>query len=401
MKKIVLLALASLAIGSASAQEVTYVEDCSQGLLMNRAKDNWFITAQGGTNILFGKNDIHADLKNRWGANAGLFVGKWVTPVFGFRMGGSWLMAKGACPKGSIYQKMNDGSIDGKYYPEKFMSIGPEFDVMINLTNWWCGYKPNRVYNAVLHGGAGGYWNLARRYNHFTSGYKTEGDLMWVNSHNTCLFANAGIMNNFALSKRFNLFIDVQYNLIDFRRMESDLAISAGFTVNLGKTDWNCPVTAVCPTWKYTDAEGDALVARLANADNKISDLQKQLDDCLKRPVKQASAQNCEGLCTVYYPINKSNISARDRNVLRSVANVMKENPNKKYVLTGWADNYTGTEEINARLRNARVNGVKAYLESCGVNPSQLDARTDANNLTDFGIKSAPLDRAVTIKEAE
>ena len=85
MKKIVLLALASLAIGTASAQEVTYVEDCSQGLLMNRAKDNWFITAQGGTNIQFGHNDIKADLKNRWGANAALYVGKWVTPQFGFR----------------------------------------------------------------------------------------------------------------------------------------------------------------------------------------------------------------------------------------------------------------------------------------------------------------------------
>ena len=225
---------------------------------------------------------------------------------------------------------------------------------------------------------------------------------MWVNAHNTFLFANVGIMNNFALSKRFNLFVDVQYTIMDISRaMESNLAISAGFTVNLGKTDWNCPVTAVCPTWKYTDAEGDALVARLANADNKISDLQKQLDDCLKRPVKQAPAQNCEGLCTVYYPINKSNITARDKNVLRSVANVMQENPNKKYILTGSADNYTGNEEINTRLRNARVNGVKAYLESCGVNPDQLDARIDANNLTDFGIKSAPLDRAVTIKEAE
>ena len=311
-------------------------------------------------------------------------------------------MSKGACPKGALYQKMNDGSIDGKYYPEKFMGIGPEFDVLINLTNWWCGYKPNRVYNAVLHGGAGAYWTQARRYNHHSDGYKTEGDLMWVNAHNTFLFANVGIMNNFALSKRFNLFVDVQYTIMDISRaMESNLAISAGFTVNLGKTDWNCPVTAVCPTWKYTDAEGDALVARLANADNKISDLQKQLDDCLKRPVKQAPAQNCEGLCTVYYPINKSNITARDKNVLRSVANVMQENPNKKYILTGWADNYTGNEEINTRLRNARVNGVKAYLESCGVNPDQLDARIDANNLTDFGIKSAPLDRAVTIKEAE
>ena len=66
-EKIVLLALASLAIGTASAQEVTYVEDCSQGLLMNRAKDNWFITAQGGTNIQFGHNDIKADLKEPLG----------------------------------------------------------------------------------------------------------------------------------------------------------------------------------------------------------------------------------------------------------------------------------------------------------------------------------------------
>lgn len=400
MKKIVLFALASLAFGAASAQEVTYVEDCSQGLLMNRAKDNWFLTAQGGTNILFGKNDIHADLKNRWGANAALYVGKWVTPTFGFRFGANWIMSKGACYPGAMYQKMNDGSIDGKFYPEKFMGIGPEFDVLINLTNWWCGYKPGRVYNATLHGGAGAYWTQARRYNHDFAEYKTDGDLMWVNAHNTVMFANIGLMNSFSLSKHFELFVDVQYNLIDFSRMNSDLAISAGFTVNFGKSEWNCPVTAVCPTWKYTDAEGDALVARLANADNKIADLQKQLDDCLKRPVKQAPVQSCEGLCTVYYPINQSTISAREKNVLRSVANVMQENPNKKYVLTGWADNYTGNDEINTRLRNARVNGVKAFLVSCGVNESQLDARIDANNLTDFGIKSAPLDRAVTIKEA-
>ena len=37
----------------------------------------------------------------------------------------------------------------------------------------------------------------------------------------------------------------------------------------------------------------------------------------------------------------------------------------------------------------------------CGVDESQLDARIDANNLTDFGIKGAPLDRAVTIKLAD
>ncbi len=79
----------------------------------------------------------------------------------------------------------------------------------------------------------------------------------------------------------------------------------------------------------------------------------------------------------------------------------MMENPSQKYILTGWADNYTGNDEINTRLRNQRVNGVKEYLVKCGVSESQLDARIDASNLTDFGIKGAPLDRAVTIKLAD
>lgn len=404
MKKIVLFALAAFAMGSASAQEVTYVEDCSQGILLNKNKDNWFITAEGGSNILFGKNDIKADLKNRFGANAALYVGKWVTPTFGFRFGANWIMTKGACHPGYMYQKQNAGSIDGYWCPQKWMGLGPEFDVLVNLTNWWCGYKPNRVYNATLHGGVGAYWTWAREFQHPEQVYSGnvefyDADMMWKNPHNTFLFANLGVMNSFRVSKRVELFLDVQYNLLDLPRMDSDLQLTAGLTVNLGKTDWNCPVTAVCPTWKYTDAEGDALVARLANADNKIADLQKQLDDCLRRPARQVV--DCEGLCTVYYPINQYTISNREKNILRSVANVMKENPNKKYVLTGWADNYTGNDEINTRLRNQRVNGVKAFLIANGVNADQLEATIDNNNLTDFGIKSAPLDRAVTIREAK
>ena len=149
MNKFGLLAIAAVAIAAstASAQEVTYVEDCSQGILLNRAKDNWFITAQGGANILFSHKDVHAKFQNRIGPQANLFVGKWGTPNFGFRFGASWIMPKGATTADGFFRKMNVGPIEGgsKYYDEKFMGLGPEFDVLINLTNWWCGYKPNRV----------------------------------------------------------------------------------------------------------------------------------------------------------------------------------------------------------------------------------------------------------------
>lgn len=274
------------------------------------------------------------------------------------------------------------------------MGIGPEFDVMINLTNWWCGYRPGRVYNAVVHGGAGAYWTLHQDYK--------GTDLKWRNCHNTILFATVGWQNNFSVSKHVDLFLDLQYQLIDVNHADCNVAAQIGFTYKFNKTDWNCPVTAVCPTWKYTDAEGDALVARLANAENRVKDLQRQLDECLNRPKeKKTVVTDCEGLATVYYPIGVSTLSSREKTILSSVAAVMKENTDQKYILTGWADNYTGNDNINTRLRNERVNGVKNYLVACGVNPDQIDATIDNNNLTDLGEKAAPLDRAVTIREAK
>lgn len=403
MKKSVLLALAALAVsGTAIAQEVVYEPDCSQGLLINANKSNWFITAQGGANMLFGKYDISAPIKDRIGGSAALYFGKWVTPTFGFRFGANWMISRGATNGEGDFTKYAPfaeprASYDGRY-EERFMSVGPEFDVLINLTNWACGYKPNRVYNLVLHGGAGAYWNFGRNYGNEP---KAADNLKWRNADTTVLFANLGLQNNFRLSSVVDLFIDVQYTMIDFSALNHSVGLFAGLTFNLGKSTWDCPVTAICPTWKYTDAEGDALVAKLNAADRKIADLQQQLDACLKRPTAAAKVECDAPLATVYYPINQYGLSSREKTILKSVAAVMNENTDKKYVLTGWADNYTGTDEINARLREQRVNGVKNFLVNCGVNADQLDVKTNDRNLTDYGVKSAPLDRAVTIVLAD
>lgn len=405
MKKIVLLALASMALCGASnavAQEVTYVEDCSQGYLMNRNADNWFITAEGGANVLVGKHDVKTDkFGNRIGANAGLYVGKWVSPNFGFRFGGTWAMPKGATTANGTFRKKNDGPFENGFYPEKFMGIGAEFDVLVNLTNWWCGYRPGRVYNAVAHGGAGARWNLRRAY-------KGE-NLEWRASHDDVMFFNIGLQNNFRVAKHLDIFVDLQAEVIDFNSASLLPSLNAGLTYHFGKTDWNCPVTAVCPTWKYTDAEGDKLVADLGAANNEIARLSKKLKQCENYEGEYAGRDrgtrvynDCDRLATVYYPINQSGLSAREKNILRSVAQVMNADTDKKYVLTGWADNFTGNDEINDRLREARVNGVKNFLVSCGVNADQIEAGINKGNLEEaFGENGAPLDRAVTIQLAK
>lgn len=376
----------------AAAQEVTYVEDCQQGLLLNRNRDNWFITARGGANFSMGKYDMKAPFKDRIGSTASIYAGKWLTPTFGLRFGFNMTESKGATYLGGPYQDDAHGPFDNGYYPKKYYAWGIEVDGLINMTNWICGYRPGRVYNLVLHGGAGSMWALKHKE-------KSEGNYDWnYNWHNRVFYINLGLQNNFSLGKGWDVFVDLEGQINDWPRVDYLVNLTAGITYNFKKREWNCPVTAVCPTWKYTDAEGDALTAQLGAAEDKIADLQNQLDNCRKRPTTQVAA-DCDGLATVYYPINVSTLGKREQSILTAVAQVMKDHPDTRYQLTGWADNYTGNETINTRLRHGRVDGVKKFLVGCGVNADQLETGIDNANLTNFGPRSASLDRAVTIKE--
>ena len=396
MKRLILstVVLASMA-GTipASAQEITYVEDCAQGILLNPNKDNWFITARGGANFSLGPNDSKAPFKDRIGSTASIFAGKWLTPTFGLRFGASMSEVRGATSATGFYVDQAHGQFDNGFYHKKYYAWGVEVDGLINMTNWIMGYKKGRVYNAVVHGGVGSMWALR----HEADG---KGGFDWsYKRHNRVFYVNLGLQNNFNLGKGFEAFIDIEGQANDWARVDYLVNLTAGITYNFPKREWDCPITAVCPTRKYTDAEGDALQAQLADADNRIAQLQNELDNCRKRPVANTTMSDCDGLATIYYPINVSALSKSDKSVLTAIAQVMKSNPETRYQLTGWADNYTGNENINTRLRHARVDGVKAFLIGCGVNPSQLESDINNSELTQFGARAASLDRAVTIKE--
>ena len=75
----------------------------------------------------------------------------------------------------------------------------------------------------------------------------------------------------------------------------------------------------------------------------------------------------------------------------------MKADTSVKYDVCGWADNYTGTEAINNRLRQNRANNVKNILVKNGVNASQLDVTTNPGDKFS-GKENVYLDRCVTIQ---
>ena len=399
MKKIALIAaLCAMMVPSLNAQEVTYVEDPAQGYLLNNFKDNWFIQAEAGAGVLMSPNDKKVDsFGDRIGYSFQLSVGKWFSPVVGIRGGADAYLGKGAAlGLTNDIGVRPDLDIAGDLYGQKVWQFGPTFDVLVNLTNWWMGYKPGRVYNGIFYVGAAVNFTCAKDLEN------NDWSFEYADSHN--LSIRTGLLNKFAVSKRVDILLDLRCDLVQehfdtekTRNLYATALLGLGY--NFGKTEWKAPVTAVCPTWKYTDAEGDALAARLQAAEAKIADLEKQLRDCLNRKPEVIEKDDAP-LATIYYPIGKSTITGVNTKIVNAVAEVMKQS-DKNYVLTGWADNYTGTDKINAKLRKDRVNGVKKALVRKGVAADRLDAQINDGNLTNFGAKCASLDRAVTINEAK
>ena len=401
MKKATLLAFAFAMFAGAQsivaqepAENVQYVSDPSQGVLLNRMQDNWFITAEGGANIYFSHKSIHRDLSDRFSPAASIYAGKWFTPVFGARAGVTWMQLKGlADGPGYIGTLKYDYRPDG-FYKQRTQEIGPVFDLMVNLTNWWCGYKPNRVYNASVYVGAGALWTISHQ------------DGSWKNAHNILLTLRAGLINTFNVSKQVALSLDIRWTGIDglqnvsarnWNEKYSDLSAFIGVTYKFKNREWNAPVVPV-----YPEPENcEPIRARLAAANERIDELERALRDCLNRPV-ETTVVNEGPLATVYYTIGVSRLSRENLRVVKAVAAQMNSDKyaNTNFVLTGWADNYTGTEAINARLRAKRAEGVKDLLVRSGVDASRLSVAENSGNRMGEGDQFVALDRAVTIEEA-
>ena len=424
MKKITLLACACALFLApvVNAQEVQYVEDPAQGYIFNRMQDNWFIQAEGGVGVMMSYKDAQMKLGKRFMApKANLFIGKWFSPLLGVRIGGHFEQMKGATDINNInaigYRTdMGDQMKDDArgVAGQKFNRIGVTGDVLFNVTNWLCGYKPGRFYNAVVYAGASTSWNF---YNDKADGsgswkYKgAENGKEGTHSRNFAL--QAGLLNTFALGKHVDLLLDLRFDMIQehidnwgHKTWNEYPSAMLGLAYKFGKTEWNAPVVPICPQYQDLTPELDALRNKLAQANAKIRDLENQLNDCLnwKRNHKCPETvvnNNIIGdapLATVYFPRGKSYITPLQMEVVNAVSDVMN-NESDTYKLTGWADNYTGNDAINIKLRHDRVNGVKKALEDKGVDGGRLDTETNNENHPHAtSLASAPLGRCVTIE---
>ena len=360
MKKLLMvLAVASVSFSAMAQDDPTL----KYSVATNSFWSNWFIQVGAQWNAWYsadehGGNLATSPLKDfRSNPGAAIAIGKWFTPGLGLRtkLMGIW---------GKSVRKENGNGV-GHF--NKFWVLNE--NVLFNVSNMLCGYNPDRFWNFIPFIGGG----IGRSMSHDRYGM----DL------------NAGILNEFRLSRKVFLNLEVGWN-----RLENDidgtevildpnhrgwdshdnlLYAELGLTFNLGKGTWD-KVPDLAAIKALHQSQIDDLNGRLADANAEIDRLNNLIKNhkCPEVPIVKAIAPPA----TVYFYCNKTKSGpsyARDMVDVRALAKYAVDQ-NAEVLVTGYADSATGNPEHNQWLSDERAKTVVEELVGMGVSRSKITA---------------------------
>ena len=213
----------------------------------NRFGANWFISGGVGAQMYFGDNDGKADFGKRLAPALDIAVGKWFTPGIGLRVAYNGLQAKGATPyaNGPL---VDGGQYSNGYYKEKWNVVNLHGDVLLNLTNMFCGYKEDRLYSFIPYVGAG-----------FVHTGKGPGyDELGI---------NAGLINRFRLSSALDLNVELRGLLMKGAFGNSGPEGLAGLTVGVTPYELNAAYAAIANQGTYVEPK---LYTRVLDSDGNV-----------------------------------------------------------------------------------------------------------------------------------
>lgn len=364
MKKfLVLLAFAGFSLGG-FAQDATPTEKYS--VATNSFWSNWFIQAGADWNAWYSNEERgHGMAKSplkKFRSNPGvsLAIGKWFTPGIGLRtkVQGIW----GKYIDADWDDKTNEGN-GNKYW------IANE-QVMLNLSNLFCGYNESRVWNVVPFVGAG------------------VGRSMTYNSY--AIGLSLGVQSTWKVSKHLNVYLEAGWNHYEpnidggdaagckgWVAHDNNVYGEVGLTFNIGKATWK-----KVPDMEVVNAlhqsELDALNARLNDAEAENERLSNQLKE--QKPVEsktQVVKEVAAAPVSVFFNLNKANIPSSYNLVnVKALAKLAKEN-GSKLVVTGFADNSTGKAAYNQKLSEKRAQAVADALVKMGVDKNNITVKAN------------------------
>ena len=367
MKKVILLMLVSVGMSlTAQAQEQQ-----GERRLVSEAYDEFnphvFLQLQGGAAYSIGE----AKFKNTLSPAAQLTVGYRFSKLFGVRLAVSGWQAK------------NEYSYP--YMKYKWNYVQPNLDFMLDLSTLFAGWKANRLFNAYAFVGAGmpiGFNNDdAVNADHSVKeiGFEKLWDgtkVMWA--------ARGGLGADIPVSKCVSLGLEVNANMLP-----DDFNSKKGKNDNL---DWQINgLASIKIALGKTSKHHDAVYEYIEPTPAPKPAVKPEPEPEVEKPAPVQTVKEAEPMeVNVFFSIGKSEIRESDYSELDRLASYLKEQPETKVQLTGYADKDTGTKQINARLSRERAEAVKSYLVARGIAADRIatDAKGDTEQPFDTAIKN-------------
>lgn len=374
MKKIFLL-LTIVGLSSvAMAQNTNSNGNDKYEVLTNKFWNNWFISAGVGSEMMIGNNDSHYSLSDRIRPTFNVGAGKWFTPGLGLRMQYSGFEARGARKGYGTYAK---GCPDASgYYYQRFHYMNLHGDVLFNLNALFSGYNSNRVYEIIPYLGAG--------FTHSYSGVKkTEG-----------MAINAGIINRFRVSPVLDVNLELS-SMMAQNKFDGELG---------GKRDFDGVVAATvgltyyfknrrfkkshpCPPQLISEAELKRMRNEMNTLHGQVQDLKDQLATAPKKVVVVEGVNDIPNVAShaIFFNLGSAVVSPQEIINLGFMVDQLKDYPELKLKLTGYADAATGSVEVNRRVSLKRAEAVVDVLvQKYGIARSRILSTEAAGGVDKF-----------------
>ena len=288
----------------------------------------------------------------------------------------------------------------GQTYKWKWNYVAPMVDATFNLSNLFCGFNPNRLVNVGVFAGIGANiaWgndeaataqsNMNAAYtNLINSAYGTTTipeankvaksapalSYLWDGSK-VRLTGRVGANVDFRVSERVSLGLEVSANTLNDRYNSKkagnadwyfNALVGAKFT--LGKSYTTKTVPAPKPVEKIIER----IIEKPAPAPApKTETKQEAVEENFRRDI--------------FFPIGNSNIAKSQTTKIAEIVTFMKENPDAKITLTGYADKGTGSAAFNDKIAARRAQTVYNTLAAKGVAKSRMIKKSMGSRVQPF-----------------
>ena len=344
-----LFTVALAGLSTAAMAQATYTDKDGNDYTF---KKHAFLDLQGGAQYTLGE----AKFGDLISPNVQLGIGYQFTPVFGMRLQANGWQSKGGW---NGYKATKDGTPYTADY--KFKYVAPGLDFMFNLSNLFCGWNPNRVFNATafIGGGANFAWGNDE-VNEIAANIKDQRsyllEYLWDGTK-VRPFGRAGIDLEFKVSKAVSIMIEGNANITSDKYNSKKAGNAdwyfnalAGLRINLGKSHTKTePVKeAPVPVQEYVKPEPKP---QPKVEEKKVEEIRRD----------------------VFFVINSNKIASNEESKIKEVVDFLNANPDAKVVVTGYADAGTGNDRINDAISAKRAAAVvKVLKEKYGIEESRI-----------------------------